>query len=98
MCYMTRPEQVGVRELRQNLSVYVQRVKRGETLVVTERGKPVARLMPAVGDSVLDRMIADGQVRPATRDWEGLPPPLPRRPDEPTLTEVLLGMRDEEDR
>ena len=98
MCYMTRPEQVGVRELRQNLSVYLQRVKRGETLVVTERGKPVARLTPAVGDSVLDRMIADGRVRPATRNWEDLPPPRPRRPGEPTLTEVLLAMRDEEDR
>ena len=37
---------VGVRELRQNLSVYLRRVKAGERLEVTERGEPVARLEP----------------------------------------------------
>lgn len=38
---------VGVRELRQNLSRYLDRVKAGEDLVVTERGTVVARLVPA---------------------------------------------------
>ena len=38
---------VGVRELRQNLSKYLDRVKEGETLTVTERGKEVARLVPS---------------------------------------------------
>lgn len=38
---------VGVRELRQNLSKYLDRVKEGESLVVTERGKEVARLVPS---------------------------------------------------
>lgn len=38
---------VGVRELRQNLSRYLLRVKRGEPLAVTERGRVVARLVPA---------------------------------------------------
>jgi prevent-host-death family protein len=38
---------VGVRELRQNLSKYLDRVKAGEDLVVTERGETVARLVPA---------------------------------------------------
>jgi prevent-host-death family protein len=37
---------VGVRELRQNLSRYLDRVKGGETLVVTEHGREVARLVP----------------------------------------------------
>jgi prevent-host-death family protein len=40
-------ETVGVRELRQNLSKYLERVKAGEALVVTERGRHVARLIPA---------------------------------------------------
>jgi len=39
-------ERVGVRELRQNLSVYLRRVKAGRRLEVTERGQPVARLEP----------------------------------------------------
>ena len=47
----TRPttvgKTVGVRELRQNLSRYLDRVKDGETLTVTERGHEVARLVPS---------------------------------------------------
>jgi prevent-host-death family protein len=39
-------DEVGVRELRQNLSVYLRRVKLGERLEVTERGEAVARLEP----------------------------------------------------
>ncbi len=38
---------VGVRELRQNLSKYLTRVKKGETLAVTERGHEVAQLIPS---------------------------------------------------
>lgn len=41
---------VGVRELRQNLSRYLERVKDGETLTVTERGHEVARLVPSGPD------------------------------------------------
>lgn len=41
---------VGVRELRQNLSRYLERVKEGETLTVTERGREVARLVPSPPD------------------------------------------------
>jgi prevent-host-death family protein len=41
---------VGVRELRQNLSRYLERVKEGETLTVTERGHEVARLVPSYPD------------------------------------------------
>lgn len=40
---------VAVRELRQNLSRYLRRVKAGESLVVTERGQEVARLIPMSG-------------------------------------------------
>ena len=36
---------VGIREFKNNLSQYVRKVKRGEMFVVTEHGKPVARLM-----------------------------------------------------
>lgn len=45
------PERVGVRELRQNLSKYLDRVKAGEDLVVTEHGREVARLVPATADA-----------------------------------------------
>jgi antitoxin (DNA-binding transcriptional repressor) of toxin-antitoxin stability system len=56
---------VGVRELRQNRSVYLDRIKLGETLRVTERGKPVALLTPLTGPtSRLDALIAAGLARP----------------------------------
>jgi prevent-host-death family protein len=53
---------VGVRELRQNLSRYLERVKAGEAFVVTERGSEVARLTPSPttgGRSALARLIAE---------------------------------------
>jgi prevent-host-death family protein len=40
-------QHVGVRELRQQLSRYLERVKAGEALIVTERGREVARLIPS---------------------------------------------------
>lgn len=46
MAHMASSSSVGVRELRQNLSKYLERVKAGETLTVTERGREVGRLVP----------------------------------------------------
>src|SRR5829696_9130933 len=43
--------EVGVRELRQNLSRYLDRVKAGEALVVTEHGREVARLVPLASNA-----------------------------------------------
>jgi len=102
MCYMSegdRPARVGVRELRQNLSVYLRRVKAGETLEVTERGTVVARLEPKPPDvmSPYERMKAEGRITIATVRWEDVPPPLPAGPG-PTLTELLLQERAEDDR
>ena len=65
VCYMT--DQVGIRELRQNLSIYVDRVKGGETLEVTEHGRPVALLRPlGTARSVYDRLVDQGLIAPAT--------------------------------
>lgn len=66
---------VGVAQLRQNLSVYLRRVEKGERLVVTDRNRPVAELGPAPrSGSKLDRLIAEGRVIPPRRS--GLPEPL----------------------
>jgi prevent-host-death family protein len=74
MCYMPRykiknpDSSVGVRELRQNLSVYLERVKKGEALTVTDRGEEVAILRPMPKtNSVIDRLIAEGRATPAKR-------------------------------
>ncbi len=53
-------ESVGVRELRQNLSRYLAQVKEGESFVVTERGREVARLTPSGPvDSPIARLVAE---------------------------------------
>ena len=92
--------QVGVRELRQNLSVYLDRVKEGERLEVTEHGRPVALLVPLPDDDdPLDRMIAEGRAIPATRDLQEVLrqyPPRPAVPGEKPLSVILQEMRDEE--
>ncbi len=94
-----KTDRVGVRELRQNLSVYLDRVKAGETLEVTEHGHPVARLGPTPPEpmSVLDRLIAEGRAVPASGDLADLPPPLPPLQGKP-LSRIILEMREEDDR
>jgi prevent-host-death family protein len=68
---------VGIRELRADLSRWVKRVRDGEEIVVTDRGKPVARLVPMEGQRKIDELIAAGIVRPAPRPWRGkLPKPI----------------------
>jgi prevent-host-death family protein len=94
----SKPERVGIRELRQNLSVYVKRVREeGRAYEVTERGEPVARLTPLENRpmSTLDRMLAEGRATPAKRAIASLPPPLPARKGKP-LSQILQEMRDEE--
>jgi prevent-host-death family protein len=64
MCYfLCVMERVGVRELRQNLSVYLRGVKAGRRFEVTERGRPVARLEPIVDeDDPLARLERRGRI------------------------------------
>jgi prevent-host-death family protein len=45
-----RETRVGMRELKNRLSKYLRRVKAGETIVITERGKPVGQIMPIQTD------------------------------------------------
>jgi prevent-host-death family protein len=62
---------VGARELKVRLGSYLRRVRQGQALVVTDRGRPVAELrpMPRIGrDAVLARLEAEGSVtRPTKR-------------------------------
>ena len=96
-----RPAKVGVRELRQNLSVYLDRVKDGETLEVTEHGYSVAHLAPIPPEPVsrLEQLIADGRVTPATgdlSDYLAANPPVALPKGSPSVTEILIQMREEE--
>jgi len=96
MCYMRyRKGEVGVRELRQNLSVYLRRVKAGQTLDVRERGTRVAVLAPAKGRStVLERLIEAGRATAARGDLLDLGRPLGRQPSR-RASRALARLRDE---
>ncbi len=96
MCYMSRAmRRVGVRELRQNLSVHLRKVRAGHTLEVTERGQPVALLVPLPdSDSVLSRLIASGRATAPVGDLLDLGPPLRRRRGKP-LSRLLEELREE---
>ncbi|MBI2205823.1 MAG: type II toxin-antitoxin system prevent-host-death family antitoxin [Candidatus Rokubacteria bacterium] len=76
----SRETRVGVRELRQNLSVYLRRVAEGTTFQVTEHGRPVAVLAPlAAGTTPLERLVAAGRAAAPRGDLRELGVPRSRR-------------------
>lgn len=90
-------ERVGVRELRQNLSRYLSEVKEGESFVVTERGREVARLSPSgPQDSPIARLVAERGATMPRRDLLELAASSARGPAPgPPSIEVLEEMREE---
>jgi len=88
-------EAIGIRELRQNLSQYLRRVRKGESLQVLDRGRPVALLTPLPGRSdAVGRLEAQGRLKRTRRDLLELGPP-PERPVRTPISEALLEERRE---
>jgi prevent-host-death family protein len=83
---------IGVRELRQHASRYLHRVKSGETVEVTERGRLIALLVPpGPARDARERLIAEGRLIPASGPLQ-----LPRRIKVAlTSEEVLNDQRDD---
>lgn len=59
--------EVGISELRDNLSRYLSAVRDGNEITVTDHGKAIARITPIERARPLDRLIAEGLVTPAQR-------------------------------
>jgi len=94
---MSEPESIGIRELRQHASRYVAMARAGRRIAVTDRGKLVAYLVPAdEPTSSFQRLVAAGQVRPASGRLKDHLPPPPAPSGTRPLSEVLQEMRDEE--
>jgi prevent-host-death family protein len=87
---------VGVRELRQRASELLRRVEAGETIEVTDRGRPVAALVPLPARGPLERLRAAGETIPATRDLLDLPKPPPLSPGQELPSKVLARLRRDE--
>lgn len=60
--------EAGIRELRNHLSKYLQRVREGEEVVVTDRGTAVARVVPIGHQRRYDRLVAEGIIEPSRAD------------------------------
>lgn len=58
--------EVGIRDLKNSLSRHLKRVRQGETIVVTEHGRPVAHIIPAGIPEEIERLMAQGRI-----SWSG---------------------------
>lgn len=89
-------EQVGVRELEQNASAVLARVRAGETVEITERGVPVALLTPRADQrSLRERLLAEGKLMPRTGGDLLDVVPVNLGPDDPASS-ALVELRDAE--
>lgn len=93
-------ESVSVSELNQQTARVLERIKAGESLQINEYGRPIARISPvgpSTGNALLDQLIKQGRVIPATAP--GPIPPVPARTREDgtiLLSQVLQEMREDE--
>lgn len=91
---------IGVRELRRDASRWLARVRAGETVVVTDRGRPIAKMVGLQEIDGYDALVAAGRIapgpgRPAGEVLRSLDADLP--PDEgPSVSEALAGLRSDE--
>jgi prevent-host-death family protein len=86
---------VGIRELKQNASAVIRRVAEGESVEVTDRGRLVARIVPARSGSPYDRMVAEGDIIVGNGRWAEVEP-LPPLPEGQTLSDALRDLRADE--
>jgi prevent-host-death family protein len=86
---------VGIRELRQRASELIRRVEDGESIEITDRGRPVAVLSPLPEDP-LGRLIAAGDLQASEGDLADLPRPLWLPAEAELPSSVLARLRRDE--
>ena len=83
---------VGVRELKNQLSTFLDRVKAGEEITVTEHGRPIARLSAAGVDvNHMAELVAAGIVQPAVEKQRRLPARRVKITDGSSLIATLVS-------
>lgn len=93
---MSHMRRVGVRQLKQNASAVLRGVEAGEPVEVTDRGRPVALLIPIPKQGPLERLIAEGGATVALHRLADLPPPPPPRPGTQLPSATLAALRNNE--
>lgn len=84
-----------MRALKDGLSGVLKRVAAGETIEVTDHGKPVARLVPADVPDHIRKLIEEGAITPAEKPFEPLPSPLDLPDLGISLSDVIIQEREE---
>lgn len=92
--------EIGIREFKDRLSEILQRANQGEQITITNHGQPICLLSPVKVEEIkrsefLERAIAEGRVRPATRTSLNKIKRIVPRKAGPTSTEILMESRRE---
>lgn len=90
-------ETIGLRELNQNPSKAVARVRAGHSVIVTDRGRPILRMVPEPSGerTLLQELVVQGLAEPPAE--RGMPPVEPElAPTTPSLSELIIAERDRE--
>lgn len=82
--------EVGVRDLHDRLSEHLERVQKGSEIVVTRRGRPIARLVAIDADDPLDELVRHGLV---TRPQASRTPARPRVDAKGTVSDLVADQR-----
>ena len=83
------PTEVGVRELRDNLSRYLAQVEKGAEVLITDHSRPIARLLPSNGvTDRLSELIRSGAAQRAQK-----PKSLPKKSQLPAMSDLLASQR-----
>jgi prevent-host-death family protein len=88
-------ETIGLRELNQNPSKAVARVRAGQSIIVTDRGKPILRMVPEPSGkrTLLEELVAQGRAEPPSE--RGMPAVEPElTPTTPSLSDLIIADRD----
>jgi prevent-host-death family protein len=85
--------EVGIRQLRDELSAVIEAVEAGETITVTRHGRPVARVVPANPSPGLARLLAEGRATWSGGPLPDLPEPVELRGDGPSMADLVIEGR-----
>ena len=83
--------EVGIREFRAQMRHWLGRVRDGEDVVITEHGKPVAKIVQADGRNAIQRLIDQGLISPARRPKRKLGPP--RLKAKGSVSDIVIEQR-----
>ena len=92
---MKHMERIGVQELRQHAGRYLARVAAGESIEITDRGRPVAHLVPVAADPS-EELVRQGVITPAAAGADLLDIRPGTTEDENALSDALAALRAEE--